>query len=102
MELSSVTQTQPFKISRSRLSRVLGRHAADFSKLAHGFHQERRFIALAAVRDRSEIRGVGFDQDAVERGEARSLAKGFGFRKGEDPAEAEMEAEIERLAGFPG
>src|SRR6476469_8994253 len=62
MELTSVAQTQPFKIPSCHSSQLLERNGANLRQFPRRFHQERRLIPLAAMRDRREIRRVGFNK----------------------------------------
>ncbi len=58
------------------------------------------FAALAAEGDRGEEWGVGFDQDAVGRGELGGVADGLGLRVGEVAGEGEVEAGGEGAFGL--
>src|SRR5262249_27060062 len=57
---------------------------------AHGgqrlqrLHDERRFVALAAEGDGGQERGVGLDQDAIQRSEGGRLAEGGGVLESQD------------------
>ena len=57
-----------------------------------GVDHEGGFILLAAMGDGGEERGVGFDEDAVGRGEGGGFADGGGFWVGEVAGEGEVEA----------
>src|SRR5258708_23869998 len=100
MRLSSVAQTQPFKIPSCYRSHLLGRSPADFSQLANRIHQERRLVALAAVWDRRQVRRVGLDQQPVRRGQPRRLADRLGLGKCQHAPEAQMESQVERFPRF--
>src|SRR5439155_8061326 len=100
MRLSSVAQTQPFKIPGCYSSQLFRRSPADFSQLANRIHQKRRLVALAAVWDRRQIRRVGFDQQPVRRGQPRRLADRLGFGKCQDAAEAQMKSQVQRFPRF--
>ena len=74
------------------------RGAAHLRQASRGLHHEGRLVAFAAMRDGREIGAVGLDQQAIVGRDARGLADGFGLGKREHAAEAEVEAEVERLA----
>src|SRR5437879_840525 len=100
MRLSSVAQTQPFKIPGCYSGHLIRRSRADFSQLANRIHQERRLVALAAVWDRRQIRRVGFDKKPVRRGQPRRLADRLGFGKCQHAAETQMESQVQRFSRF--
>ena len=56
-------------------------------------------VALAAVGDGGEEGSVGFDEDAVGRGEGGGFADALRLRVGEVSGEGEVEAEVQRAAG---
>ena len=99
--IECIAQTQPAKVRAGCLRRSAStRFAAQFGELARGLDHERRFVALAALRHRREIRCVGFDQHPIGGREARGLLNVERFGKRHDAAEAEMKSELERLFGF--
>src|SRR5260370_41419298 len=100
MRLSSVAQTQPFKIPGCYSSHLFRRSPADFSQLANRIHQERRLVALAAVWNRRQVRRVGLDQQPVRRGQPRRLADRLGFGKCQDAAETQMKSPVQRFPRF--
>ena len=67
-------------------------HAAQLGQLACAVSTTiRRLVALAAVRDRRQIRRIGLDQQAVERASMpRRLLQLDGLGKGDDAARSSM------------
>src|SRR5712691_9137817 len=100
MRLSSVAQTQPFKIPGCYGSQLLGRNPADLRQFARRLHQKRRLIALAAMRDRGQIRRVCLDQQSVQGRQPRRFANCLGLGERQHPAKAQVESEIEALLRF--
>ena len=76
------------------------RYAAQFGELAGGLNDEGRLIALPAFGHRREIGRVGLDQYPIGGRAARGFLNFERFWKRENPAEAQVEAEIERANGF--
>src|SRR5262245_19236482 len=99
-KLSSVAQTQPLKISSGERGQLMRRHSADLGQLPRGLDKKGRLVTLAPVRDRREIRRVGFNQQSVRRRHAGSLPDLVGFGECQDTAETEMKSEIQRLLRF--
>ena len=60
-------------------------------------HDECRLIAFAAVRNGSEIRRVGFDQEPVRGHRRRQSAQRVRVTKRHNPAEADVESESQQL-----
>ena len=67
-----------------------------------GMDDKAWFVAFAAMRYRREIRGIGFEQQAIGRRDAGGFANFRGFGKSGDTAKSEMEAEIQAFAGCFG
>src|SRR5260370_25329039 len=97
MRLSSVAQTQPFEIPGCYRGHLFGQSSANFGQLANRIHQERRLVALAPVRNRRQVRRVGFDQQPVQRGQPRRLADPLGFRELQERPAAKMESHVHRF-----
>src|SRR5438128_4537244 len=88
--LTTRRPTELVKVSCCRRRNLFRRDSADLRQFPHRLEYERRFVALSAMRDGREIRGVGLDQDAIERGQAGGFTDGFGFREREHSAEAQV------------
>ncbi len=52
-------------------------------------------IGLATVGNRSEIGGIGFDEDAVERAEAGHIAHFAGVFKGDESGKSQIKTKVE-------
>ncbi|HTS74840.1 MAG TPA: hypothetical protein VMG40_01480, partial [Bryobacteraceae bacterium] len=99
-KLLSVSQAQAAEIFRRGSFDLAERHAAQLGELARGFDEESRFIALTAFGYRGEIGRIGFDQNAVGGRDERGFLNVDRLWESDDPAEAQVESEIERLASL--
>lgn len=78
-----------------------GVEAVNFSEAGVGDGDPGRFVAFAAVGLRSEIGGVGFDEQAVEWDPGGGAAELIVFLVGEHTAEGDMQSQIDAgLCGF--
>ena len=75
---------------------------AGAAQLGHlrGFDREGRLVALTTVRDRSEKGRVGLNQQSIGGRDARGFLYAYGLGKREDTAEADVEADGQRLFSF--
>ena len=55
------------------------------------------FVGLAPMGNGRQVRGIGLDQEPVDWNAPGDLAQGVGITEGDDPAEADHEAQIEQL-----
>src|SRR5262245_51478528 len=72
-----VRPEQPLRVGRGLCRQLLEWHAADLGDESRSVGDEGGLVALAAQRDRGEIRAVGFDQDPIRghfRGDGAQLA----------------------------
>ena len=83
------------KVRGGEAGQGFGRDAAKVREEGGGVDDEGWLIALAAMRDGGEERGVGFNEDAVGGGEGCGVSDALGLRVGEVSSEREVEAEIE-------
>ncbi len=58
-----------------------------------------RFVALAAMRDRRQVRRVGLEHDAVKREGSGDRAQGGGVLEREDPGKTDQQPALEARAG---
>ena len=77
-----------------------GGDAAELGESCGGVGDECGLVALASVRDGCEEGCVGFDEDAVGRGEGGGFANGDGTGVGEVASEGEVEAGVEAALGL--
>src|ERR1051326_4557779 len=71
--------------------------------MAGSLGDECRFVALATMRNRSEVGAIGFNQHTIERYLRRGIANLLGFRKAYISGKRNYEAHIERALGVtPG
>src|SRR5688572_29744620 len=90
-----VEQTE--EIGGGRLRERLRLFPAQLGDEGGGVGDEGRLAGLAAVRDRGEERGVGLDQQPVERDFPRCLLQFAGVLEGDNPAQRDEKSEIKRL-----
>ena len=76
------------------------RFAAQLGQLARRVNHQRRLVALAPLRHGSEIRRIGFNQDAIARRRLRGFLNCQRLGKRHDAAEAQIKAQIERAGHF--
>ena len=84
--------------SAKRLERL----AAQFGDEGGGVGDKGRLAGLAAMRDRGEEGRVGFDQQPVLRNGLSHVLQVAGVLEGHDPAQRDVEAEVERGSGELG
>src|SRR5690242_12509405 len=87
------------EIPRCRFSNRLDRNLAQACDLTGNMGDERRLVALAAIRHRRKIRTVGFDQHPVERHALRNILHRGGVLERHDAGERDVETKVERLRG---
>src|SRR5215469_250635 len=90
-------QTQALEIGGGLFGNLFGRDAAYLRQTADRLHQKRWFVALAAHRNRGEIRAIGLHQQPVGWYDSCRLAYGFGFWKGEYAAKGQVKSKVQRL-----
>ncbi len=76
---------------------------SQFGEFCAGMDKERRLVgANASLRFGTEIRTIGFDQNAVQGGDAGGIPYGIGFFEGEGTGKGEKTAPIKDLTGIRG
>src|SRR5208282_1527049 len=76
----------------------LCRHAAQFADLAGYFFHKCWFVAFSAMRNRCQVRRIGFDQHAVERHHLCRVTNRLRFGECDVAREGNHETHIERAA----
>src|SRR5579872_897766 len=90
---------EPVEIGGRLQSNLVSRQATQFANGACGFLYERRLVALAAIRNRREVRAIGFNQHVVERHFSGRIADLLRLRKRDIPGKRDHESHVERSLG---
>src|SRR6185436_6640142 len=84
------------EIARHLGRKIAGRNAADLRKLRDDVRDIGRFVPLAAVRYRRQIRRVRLSQNSISRRHSRCRTDRVCTRKRQDPCKREIEIDVER------
>ena len=79
-------------------SHFFGAQLVEGGQRARHFHNKGRLIALTAMRDRSQIRTIGFRQQAVEGNGKRRLAQVFRLLEGDVAGKRNQKSHVEKAA----
>ncbi len=87
-----------FKICGALCGEIFDADGASAGDCFGGVDDEAGLVALAAMRCGREVRGIGFEQQAISGSDAGGFADFGGFRERGDSPKGQMEAEIETFA----
>ena len=101
-QASPVLANSRAKLAVVSCAELLERNAPHLGDLLGGMAHEARFVGLAAMRDRRQIRRISFNQVAVGRDELGDVADFLGVAEGDDAGKRDIAAQVERCAGQVG
>jgi hypothetical protein len=89
---------QLFEVGGGLSGKIVESGAAHFGEYLRGMDDETWFVALAPMRYRREIWGIGFEEQAIGRRNTGGFANFGSFGKSGDTTKREMKPKIEAFA----